>query len=566
MRSRSQSETFRTLVTQFIEEAQNLARLTHPNIVRVHQVFEDNNTAYMAMDFIEGSDLLEVAESTAAFDPDTLERIVIKLLDAIEFIHNEDVIHRDISPDNILLSKSDEPVLIDFGAATAPASANTELLSAIRTVKDGYSPQEFYISDGDHFPSSDLYCFAASLYYVMTKELPIGAQLRLTTIADGDTDPYVPIKGRVEGYSAPFLDAIDQALALFPKNRIQSAAEWRAMITETKVVPITRGVVSQPTPDAQPAQATKDDPHGQDAKITGRQPSLSATRRQISELVSENTAASSITKPSLKPGKRAPSKARYFGSVAATLVTLGVIAAFVIFAFDDDDNVEIPSNEQAATDTSSPAPTGAPAPEPEPEPEPEVATLNTSPVDTGKVLKFSVAADASDPTRVASVEGPLAEHLQPGFRLISVNGLPVQSLNNLQRSVEVGSDQSVGSTVQVTLEIEDPAQGNTFERSVALPVVERTTLLNGVSFETTIDDGSWKSVVVTGIGTDQADLQTGDQIIAFMPDNELIDSEDALARALLREIQNGTAEVLFAVKRDDEMWLVTMPVATNAEN
>ena len=126
--------------------------MSHPNIVGVHQVFEDNDTAYMAIDFVDGRDLMEIVESSSAFRPEALEAIVVKLLDAIEFIHHEGILHRDIAPDNILLSKDNEPVLIDFGAARETVSRATRLLGTMRTVKDGYSPHEFYVADAGSIP------------------------------------------------------------------------------------------------------------------------------------------------------------------------------------------------------------------------------------------------------------------------------------------------------------------------------------------------------------------------------------------------------------------------------
>lgn len=247
VRSRNQAEAFRAIVDLFIEEARSLAKLSHPHIVGVHQVFEDNDTAYMAMDFVEGHDLLEVAEGRSTIEPAELELIALKLLDAIAFIHREGVLHRDISPDNILLGKDNEPVLIDFGAARETVTRSTSYLGDMRTVKDGYSPQEFYAKQANQDPSSDLYSFAASLYHTMSNELPIRAQLRMTAIANGDPDPYVSIKDRATGYSEVFLDAIDRALQVFPKDRIQNAAEWTAMIEGAVTKNIQRGLLSRPT-------------------------------------------------------------------------------------------------------------------------------------------------------------------------------------------------------------------------------------------------------------------------------------------------------------------------------
>ena len=247
VKSRAHAAQFRELVDLFVQEARSLARLSHPNIVGVHQVFEDNDTAYMALDYIEGRDLLDVADDpNFGLKPSTLRDLVLKLLDAIEFMHQQGILHRDISPDNILLGKRMEPVLIDFGAARETASRSGDQFGAMRAVKDGYSPQEFYLADSTQKPSSDFYSLGASLYHIMTGNPPPNAQERLSCIASGEEDPCVPIVKLVEGYPPEFLNAIDQALEIFPKNRPQSAADWRAMITKTRKTTATRGTVSRP--------------------------------------------------------------------------------------------------------------------------------------------------------------------------------------------------------------------------------------------------------------------------------------------------------------------------------
>ncbi len=244
-RSRAHQVEFRSIVQLFMQEAFNLAKLKHPNIVGVHQVFEDNDTAYMAMDFVEGYDLQETLESTAEpLSHDQIRSVLDKILDAVAFIHSQDVLHRDISPDNILIDqKTGSPVLIDFGAAREEVSKASRALSEMRVVKDGYSPQEFYINGSLQGPSSDLYALAATFYHLITRNEPPNAQARLSAIASQEPDPYVPMRGKVAGYSEAFLAAIDKAMNVFPKDRLQSASEWIAMIDKNstaQLAPVTR--------------------------------------------------------------------------------------------------------------------------------------------------------------------------------------------------------------------------------------------------------------------------------------------------------------------------------------
>ena len=226
-RSNANQQEYKSIVRMFVQEARRLAKLDHPNIVGVHQVFEDNETAYMALDFIEGQDLLDIIEDDRQqLSPDQLRNTLLKLLDAIAFIHDHGILHRDISPDNILLEKSGCPVLIDFGAAREKASRASRVLSALHVVKDGYSPQEFYIAGGNQSPAGDIYALGATFYHVLTGEAPPNSQTRLAAIAADELDPYVPLLGQLEEYDDDFLGALDKALNVFPKDRHQSAQEW----------------------------------------------------------------------------------------------------------------------------------------------------------------------------------------------------------------------------------------------------------------------------------------------------------------------------------------------------
>ncbi len=629
VRSRSQVEAFRTIVDLFIEEARKLARLSHPNIVGVHQVFEDNDTAYMAMDFVEGRDLLEIVESGATLEPATLERMVIRLLDAIEFIHHQGLLHRDISPDNILLSKDNQPVLIDFGAARETVTRATRFLGAMRTVKDGYSPQEFYVTSSEQFPSSDLYSLAASLYHVLTQDIPVSAQERLAAIASGDGDSYVSIKKKVTGYPEPFLDAIDQALNVFPKNRIQSAAEWRAMITQSTVSRITRGKVSQPVLAVDNGNVLEqferskpqsligglrrpDDPADAAKKAAGVRKPASGT----SGLAEDDLKA--IVRPAKKP---ASGRGLMMGVAALALIAIlgtgavlmsenasdsapeGLAASDVPSVADapvlDALEPEIAGREEAAdTEGGADAPASGTAPALAPLPwelalrvgaadaqssvgsdEQAVAengasafehgveepiVRQASSIISGKALEFLVYGRADDPTVVQTSFGAAAEHLKPGLRIVSVNGYQISSFDEFQRIANLSTEYEVGDSVEMSFGLENPETGDAFSQTLVLPAVRQTMLMNGVSFQTRQTGEAWTTLVSTGTGTGQSDLQPGDRVVALMPGNEMIDTRDGLETLIQREIAEGNTQLNFAVSRGGTMWFATMRYAARS--
>lgn len=231
VRSQSDAQKFRTIIEMFTREARSIAKMRHPNIIAVHRIFEDNGTAYIALDLIDGQDLLDIiCEEQRKLTPSEVRNILFKLLDAVQTIHDQDLLHRDISPDNILLDKWSSPVLIDFGAAREQASRESRTLSTLLVVKDGYSPQEFYFAGGKQNPSSDLYALAATFYHVISGEAPPNSQTRMAEVATGNADPCQPLSGRFGDYDNTFLKAIDKAMRVLPKDRLQSAKEWQNMI------------------------------------------------------------------------------------------------------------------------------------------------------------------------------------------------------------------------------------------------------------------------------------------------------------------------------------------------
>ncbi len=245
-RSRAQQDEFRAAVKHFIQEAVTLSQLNHPNIIKVHHVFEENDTAYMAMDYIDGPDLLQTVEGTARpLTPKEITALLHVMLDALAHVHGQGLLHRDISPDNILLDKaSGQPILIDFGASRKEVTRKSRAVSGLRVVKDGYSPQEFYVHGSKQAPCSDLYALAASFYHLISGETPKTAQERLSAIAGREGDPLRPLAGRFRAYPRAFLQAIDKAMAIFPRDRLQSVEDWRAMLTGDAARPVSEGEVA----------------------------------------------------------------------------------------------------------------------------------------------------------------------------------------------------------------------------------------------------------------------------------------------------------------------------------
>ena len=215
----------------FIEEARTLGKFQHEHIVRVIGLLEENNTAYMVLEFEEGPSFKNWLRGLGRRPTqDELDSIFEPILSALESIHDKSIFHRDIAPDNIIIRPNGRPVLIDFGAARQFARDNSHTLGAI--VKHGYSPPEQYTLDTKLQGSwSDIYALCATMYYAILGSPPEEAskrQLHDTVLpVEEHMDPFVR-----DDYHPSFLAGINAGLELRPKDRPGTISELREVLHE----------------------------------------------------------------------------------------------------------------------------------------------------------------------------------------------------------------------------------------------------------------------------------------------------------------------------------------------
>ncbi|MEM7731217.1 MAG: serine/threonine-protein kinase [Pseudomonadota bacterium] len=217
---------FAQILKQFSQEAFRLAALDHPRIVKVHQVFEEHGTSYLAMEHIQGADLFSVVEDDdPRLSADTMPKLLVEALEAVEYIHDQGVLHRDLAPDNIIMGTDGHVSLIDFGASSGlnPDTANDT--AKVVVVKDGYSPYEFY-SEGTQDASSDLYQLAATFHYLITGYSPPDSPIRMAAIKAHQPDPFVPLTAHDWDIDPVVLQTLNDALSLNRENRPRSAGAW----------------------------------------------------------------------------------------------------------------------------------------------------------------------------------------------------------------------------------------------------------------------------------------------------------------------------------------------------
>ena len=161
---------------KFIKEAKTIFRLNHPNIVRIHDVFEENDTAYYVMDYIEGESLGDMVKRRGAIPEAEALGYVKDAASALEYIHSKNINHLDIKPSNLVLRHDDGKVLvIDFGVAKQYDLATSQGTTTTPVcISPGYSPMEQYSKNGvqTFSPQSDVYALAATLFKLLTGNTP----------------------------------------------------------------------------------------------------------------------------------------------------------------------------------------------------------------------------------------------------------------------------------------------------------------------------------------------------------------------------------------------------------
>lgn len=255
------AKSFKNVLRHFLREAQWLARAQHDNIVTVHQVFKENGTAYIAMDYIDGCDLVSLRQERASrLDQQFLSHILDQALRAISVLHARGILHRDISPDNFIVDAQDTLTLIDFGAASGSDGEADTALGAMLSVKDGYSPHEFYQPDTPQRFSSDLYALGASFHFLVTGVPPVHAQERLKAVTAGYEDPCPLLEEGNWPYAPEFLRSIDKAMSILPGMRFQSADEWIDSLPDPVSAPADPALQTLAQADADPPPAAADIP------------------------------------------------------------------------------------------------------------------------------------------------------------------------------------------------------------------------------------------------------------------------------------------------------------------
>ncbi len=226
--SKEDGELFQFGLEQFIQEARILAKFDHPNVVRVRSFFEENDTAYLVMDYYDGISLAEYLNQEGGKIPEQVAvNIMMPILDGLREVHAKGFLHRDIKPHNIYLTADKRPILLDFGTARLAMGERSRSLSVVLT--PGFAPYEQYHRKGEQGPWTDIYACGAVLYQMLTGTLPPEATERIAQ------DEIIPPDKLIASISSDINQVIMKALATESAQRPQSVQQFQDMLVGAKI-------------------------------------------------------------------------------------------------------------------------------------------------------------------------------------------------------------------------------------------------------------------------------------------------------------------------------------------
>lgn len=218
---------FTQVQQQFQDEGRRLALCSHPNIVRVSDFFVEDGMPYIVMDYIPGHTLEEVVFPDRPLPEATALHYIRQVAAALQVVHANGLLHRDVKPQNIMLRQgTQDVVLIDFGISREFKMGATQAHTSITSA--GYAPIEQYMAQAKRTPATDIYGLAATLYALLTAHAPIAAILR-------DRQPMPSPRDLVPQITPATNQAVVRGMAVDAHYRPQTIAEWESLLSSASL-------------------------------------------------------------------------------------------------------------------------------------------------------------------------------------------------------------------------------------------------------------------------------------------------------------------------------------------
>ena len=217
-------DTVASFLRKFLKEARNIASLRHANIIAIHDVFEENDTAYYVMEYHSGGSLGSLV-SNGALSEERALRYIRQVASAVRYIHLKHIMHLDIKPENILIDEDDNVVLIDFGLSKGYDNSGMQTSTTPVGISHGYAPIEQYTPGGvgEFSPATDIYSLGATLFTLFTGKVPRSAMETMNT-------GYIVEELALHHISQQYVDAIVKSFSFIKENRPQSVDEFLSLL------------------------------------------------------------------------------------------------------------------------------------------------------------------------------------------------------------------------------------------------------------------------------------------------------------------------------------------------
>lgn len=324
---------------KFMKEAKTIARLKHPHIIEIYDVFKENNTGYYVMEYIDGITLHDKIKASGAMSEEDAKRYIRQVASALDYIHSKSITHLDVKPGNVMVGADDRAILIDFGLSKQYDDSGNQTSSTPVGISQGFAPMEQYKAGGvsEFSPTTDIYSLGATLYYLLTAKVPPMA----SDIVEGGL-PALPTT-----LSQGVRRAIEAAMEVRRKDRPQSIAEF-LQIMDGAAAPATEDaatkIVASTTDDESATKVVA----AEGATTPAKPVSPKAEDKQHNAKIKQQPA------PGAPKQASRSRKGRAVWLVLMLLVVLGGIAAYAVLSMDSSsDEVSITKSVNTDADTGA---------------------------------------------------------------------------------------------------------------------------------------------------------------------------------------------------------------------
>lgn len=325
---------FSKMEQQFHDEARRLALCVHPNIVRVNDFFIEDNVPYLVMDYIPGQTLDQIIFPDQPLPEPIAVHYIRQIGAALEVVHQNGLLHRDVKPQNIILRQgTQEVILIDFGIAREFTDGKTQTHTSL--ISEGYAPIEQYMMQERRTPATDVYGLAATLYAMLTAQVPIASILR-------DRRPMPAPRDLQPQLSAAVNQAVMRGMAVEARYRPSTVSEWLALLPDAApdLPPIASPNSGRRSSTSTAATIAVSPRHAsrppRRAQRSQPQPVIAAPNPRA---ISSNPSAPTAPPPNRKPWR---------GGLIFGLLTIATVAAIAVYAVLSPSEQSEPDQEEVA--------------------------------------------------------------------------------------------------------------------------------------------------------------------------------------------------------------------------